>query len=423
MKKAAVLVLLLTAAFAFAAGQGDAAASTTKGNIIWTVWDDPVKQGHQQVVDMFTKANPGITVEFNVVPYANYEDKVRTVLAAGDAPDIVQVNDDYVSTYTARNLIQPLDPWISKSGLKRDDMYKSIWDFNINNGKMMALSPVNKVRTLIVNKELLAKAALAPIPPKPETPSWNWDALVEYAKKLTVRQGDKTSQWGAAIISDSASDQIYTVNAQGEGMFSKDGKQLAAAWPEGIEAIQYLADLTHKHKVQPLWGTAQNAANITNMFLSQQVAIMAGGSMSIASLEPAKFAWDFAPQAMKKYGRNEGSLVCFAIPKNAKAPARAWKLMEFMFNEDVQKTWAGTGFGIPTNVSYANKYYVDKSKPYNLQVVADSMMYHQSVNFTVNTDEGKRVMRTWLYKVYMNEMSAKDAMLAAKKEVEPILAK
>ncbi len=423
MRKAVISVLLLAAAFAFAAGQSDAAAGATKGNIIWTVWDDPVTQGHQQVADMFTKANPGMTVEFNVVPYANYEDKVRTVLAAGDAPDIVQVNDDYVATYTVRGLIQPLDPWLSKSGLKRDDMFKSIWDFNINNGKMMAVSPVNKVRTLIYNRELLKKAGLADPPAKPETPSWNWDKLLEYSKKLTVRQGDKTTQWGASISSDSAADQIYTMNAQGEGLFSKDGKQLAAAWPEGVEAIQWLADLIHVSKVSPLWGTQSNGANITNMFLSQQIAIMAGGSMSIASLAPAKFSWDFAPQAMKKYGRNEGSLVCFAIPKNSKNPARAFKLIEFMFNEDVQKTWAGTGFGIPTNVSYANKYYVDKSKPYNLQVVADSMNYHQSVNFTVNTDEGKRVMRTWLFKVYANEMSAKDAMAAAKKEVEPVLAK
>lgn len=422
MRKAAVLMLLLAAAFAFAGSQGEA-ASATKGNIIWTVWDDPAKQGHQQVADMFTKANPGITVEFNVVPYANYEDKVRTVLAAGDAPDIVQVNDDFVAVYTVRNLIQPLDPWMAKSGLKRDDMYKTIWDFNMNDGKMMALSPVNKVRTLLYNKELLAKAGLANPPAKPETPSWNWDTLLQYGQKLTIRQGDKVTQWGLAIISDSASDQIYTVNAQGEGLFSKDGKQLAAAWPEGIEAIQYLADLTHKHKVQPLWGTLQTAGNAANLFLSQQLAINAGGSMSIGEMSPAKFAWDFAPQAMKKFGRNEGSLVCYAIPKNAKKPAMSWKLMEFMFNEDVQKTWAGTGFGIPTNVSYANKYYVDKSKPYNLQVVADSMNYHQSVNFTANTDEGKRVMRTWLFKVYANEMTAKDAMLAAKKEVEPILAK
>ena len=45
----------------------------------------------------------------------------------------------------------------ARTSLKREDMYKTIWDFNINNGKMMALSPVNKVRTLIYNKELMSK--------------------------------------------------------------------------------------------------------------------------------------------------------------------------------------------------------------------------------------------------------------------------
>jgi multiple sugar transport system substrate-binding protein len=427
MRKIAVLVLLLAAAaFAFASSQSETSrAMPTSGKIVWTVWDDPATQGHQKIADEFAKDNPGSSVEFQVVPYANYEDKVRTMLAAGDAPDVVQVNDDFVVTYTKRNLIQPLDAWLSKSSLKRDDMYKSIWDFNIYQGKMMALSPVNKVRVFIYNKDLFQKAGLPMLPAKPETPTWNWDAMLEYAKKLTVKTGDQTTQWGAALLQDGGTEQIWTMNNQGEGLFSKDGKQLAAAWPEGIEAIQWLADLTHVAKVQPPWGTMQanNGANVNNMFVSGQLAMQAGGSFSISFAEKSKFAWDFAPEPMKKYGRNEGSLVCYAIPKNAKNPPLSWKLMEYMYKEKVQQIWAGTGFGIPAVQTYANKYYVDKSKPYNLQVVADSMAYCQSVNFTENTDEGKRLLRTWLFKAWAGEMSAKDAMNGAKKEVEPILAR
>jgi multiple sugar transport system substrate-binding protein len=249
--------------------------------------------------------------------------------------------------------------------------------------------------------------------------------MLEYAKKLTVKTGDQTTQWGAALLQDGGTEQIWTMNAQGEGLFSKDGKQLAAAWPEGIEAIQWLADLTHVHKVQPPWGTMQanNGANVNNMFVSGQLGMQAGGSFSIGTASKATFAWDFAPEPMKKYGRNEGSLVCYAIPKNAKNPPLSFKLMEYLYLEKPQQIWAATGFGIPAVEAYANKYYVDKSKPYNLQVVADSMAYCQSVNFTENTDEGKRLLRTWLFKAWAGEMTAKDAMLAAKKDVEPILAR
>ena len=162
--------------------------------------------------------------------------------------------------------------------------------------------------------------------------------------------------------------------------------------------------------------------------MAEQVAMMLGGSWSIQSLrEDVTFDWDIAPIPIKpgkpEFANNEGSLVCFAIPKLTDKAEAAWKLIEFLGTEPAQKVFAEKGF-VPINKAYAAKYFIQEGqKPASQQVVLDGMAYHQSVNFTENTDEGKKLFRIWLHKVWAGEMGVEEALAQAKKEVEETLAK
>jgi multiple sugar transport system substrate-binding protein len=278
------------------------------------------------------------------------------------------------------------------------------------------------VRLIIYNKDALKEAGLPEPPSKWGDPSWNWDTFREYAIKLTKRQGNITTQWGVVGYGDGATEQIWTSNINGEGLFSADGKATGAN-KESREAIQYLADLIHKDKVHPLWGESNTGTKCDNLFLSGQAAMKIGITAQFSSLrQSATFDWDVAPEPMKKYSYNEGSLVLYGVPAKTKNPELAAKFLFYLGEEFAQKIFAGQG-NVPITREYAEKYYIQPGvKPLRQQVVLDGMNYNKGVSYSDYTDEGKRLYRVYLHQVWAGEMGVEEAMSKAEVEVEAALA-
>ncbi|MDR1905023.1 MAG: extracellular solute-binding protein, partial [Treponema sp.] len=283
-------------------------------------------------------------------------------------------------------------------------------------------APINKVRLIIYNKDALKEAGLPEPPSKWGDPSWNWDTFRDYAIKLTKRQGNVTTQWGVVGYGDGALEQIWTSNINGVGLFSADGKATGAN-KESREAIQYLADLIHKDKVHPLWGESNTGAKCDNIFVSGQAAMYINGTFGFSKLrESATFDWDVAPEPMKKYSYNEGSLVLYGIPAKTKNPDLAAKFLFYLGEEFAQKIFAEKG-NVPITKKYAEKYYIQPGvKPTRQQVVLDGMNYHKGVSYSDYTDEGKRLYRVYLHQVWAGEMGVEEAMSKAEVEVEAALA-
>jgi multiple sugar transport system substrate-binding protein len=415
------LAVLLTSVQVFAGGgKQEGAAQAGKEKIILYVWDDPALMGYNDIAAEFMKANPNIEVEVQYIAYDRYEDKVRTTLAGGDVPDVVQVNDDYVNMYTNRGLLLPLDKYVKDLNLNPDDYYKSVWDFNFVKGQMMAFTPMNKVRLIVYNKDLLKAAGI----PEPSTqwgdPAWNWDTLRDYAIKLTKRDGNVTTQWGF-LWEVSGTDQIWTSSANGEGLIGDDGLTAAGCNEGGKEAVQWLADSILKWKITPPLGDHPNSNNI---FLSGKAAFQVSITSNFSNYRKSitSFDWDIAPIPTKKFSLNEGSLVCFGIPKNSKHADAAAKFLFFMGDDFAQKTFATLG-NVPINKKYAAQYYIQPGqKPSRMQVALDGMDHNKSVTYGDYTDEAKRAYRAYLNRVLAGEMQVGPAMDQAKVEVEAALA-
>src|SRR5829696_5528776 len=70
----------------------------------------------------------------------NYEEKMRTLLAAGTPYDIHRVNDDYVRGNGTKGLMTDLMPLLKRDKIRREDFYEFIYDFPANEGKYWAWS-------------------------------------------------------------------------------------------------------------------------------------------------------------------------------------------------------------------------------------------------------------------------------------------
>lgn len=429
MKKCIViaLALLLATTMVFAQGRTEKQTDEVK-TVRWVVWDDPATNGQNQIAESFMAANPDLKVEVEMIPFARYEDKIRTVLAAGETPDLIQINDDYVRMYMKRGLTQSINKYIDASGVKASDFYKSIWDFGMIDGQKYVFTPATKVRLIFYNKEMLKAAGL----PEPShtwgDPSWDWATFLDYAKKLTIRNGEQTTQWGFSALGDGGFEQTWIASANGEGLFGADLVSAAGTNAGAREAVQFAADLMHKYKVHPLWGESNTGSKCQNLFMSEQAAMFFGASNGVGTFrDQVTFDWAVAPIPVQnasktQFVNNEPSLICYGIPKNAKNPDAAGRLIAFIGSLEAQKIFAEKG-NIPANIEAAKKFYIQPDMmPVDQQVILDGIDYAKSVNFSEYTGEAKLKYRNWLHKVWAGEISVKEAMDNAKGEVEQALA-
>lgn len=148
-------------------------------------------------------------------------------IAANDAPDIIRTSSNSdLPTYVNKKIIIPLDDLLKKSKLydKNDIFDICINDFRYD-GKEYGKGPIYglpkdwSTSMLWVNKKMFEQAGL-PIPTM-ENPL-KYEQLTEYAKKLTVKNGDKVEVFG---ISDSESVEAQATRIlalMGKSMWSKD---------------------------------------------------------------------------------------------------------------------------------------------------------------------------------------------------------
>lgn len=368
-------------------------------------------------IDAFTEAT-GKQVKVWPVA-ARYEDKMRTLLAAGTTPDTMRVNDDYVVGYASKGQLIDLMPMLDQSGWKRDDMFARVYDFALKDGKYWAISIGNQPRVIYYNKNMF-DAAGVPYPTNEWDPDkgWTWADFLETAQALT--KGEE--QFGCAIYHDTGYEQTFAMNNGGPGIYSEDGLKFTLADPAGIEAIQWVTDLTCKHKVQPTRGLL-GQFNANQLFIGNKLAMnFTGSTTSISYRRDIKdFDWDVAPVPMAKQRLTEGSLICFCVAKAAKNPEGAWDLLQWMTNEDQGKMFAAERYFIPIRKSAA-VLEPDGMPPENVHIFGAGNEYHKSVNFAENTERARFIYRPQLDLVYTCNETAEKVLTEIRPEVEAALA-
>ena len=87
--------------------------------------------------------------------------------------------------------------------------------------------------------------------PMPDDANWDWDELVRNAVELTASKQDGTvARWGLIANASGVSWALW----QNEATIVRcmDTRQCRLPEPAAVEALQFVHDLLHKHRVSPL---------------------------------------------------------------------------------------------------------------------------------------------------------------------------
>ena len=100
------------------------AAEATRMRAIWWGGQDRARRTNE-AIQIFEKQRPDLKIATESNAWADYWTKVATLVAGGNAPDVLQMDYRYLVEYAKRGTLMPLDAYIPK--------LLDIQDFGANN--------------------------------------------------------------------------------------------------------------------------------------------------------------------------------------------------------------------------------------------------------------------------------------------------
>ncbi|MCL4488600.1 MAG: extracellular solute-binding protein [Chloroflexi bacterium] len=263
----------------YVAGGNDATAITT-----------------DKAVEIFQKNNPNVKIQVVGIPWtAEGDTKLEAALAAKSGINVFRVTSPNLPRYAKQGVLSNIDPYLTDEDKK--DFYPSGFDVARVDGKIWAWPLWVTAITNFANTDIFKERGVAlPTMDKP----WTWDQFVEAAKKLTFKRADGTQVYGFTASSKWGAVEYYPLlYIDGGRILSPDGTKFVENQPEGISALQKLADLALVDKVTPPdFGTVDQAGVRAQFKDRKTVAILMSTPGFIPDLEKENFPLAVIPPPM-----------------------------------------------------------------------------------------------------------------------------
>lgn len=404
-------------------GKADAASQEEEIKLKFMGWgNDAEVATFQAMIDQFEVKYPNVTVEYIVVPNADYDAKLQNMIAAKEQPDVFYCGIDYVMKYAATGNLYDLTSYVENNEIFK---LENVWANAINiykydgtglgNGPIYALPKDVSAFSVVYNKDLFNAAGITA--PTEEDP-WDWNDYLDAAKKLT--SGDV---YGTAMYSMESA-----VWSNGANWLDDSLTKVAFTDPKFIEAFQYVADLRCKYKVAPS-SAEETSLSSYDRFMQGKLGMMGVGSWATADLwNNCDFEWDLMDWPVSP---NTGDKAIWfgscglAVAPTSKHIEAASNLAAFLaFNEDAQRTSYTTGMSVPTlkDMAYGEYTQMDKApenKKAFLNVLDDyGRLATQSRTFN---QEWWSEFNTGIEAVYDGEMSAQEYCESMAASVQELL--
>lgn len=205
-----------------------------------------------KMIDSFNEAHKdeNVRIRMELVPEEQYVTKVLAATATGRAPDFGWGTAGKGAALAKDGVTVPLDDLIAETGLEIGDFTESSiaasrypkYDNKIFMIPMdlMSLQPE-------INVDHVAEAGL-----NADQPPTNGDELIEWAEKMTKRDGDTVTRSGILMTGSGVQPTVTwgIISAQmGFQRASEDLKTAAVNPEKGIAAMKWVLDLFDTHKV------------------------------------------------------------------------------------------------------------------------------------------------------------------------------
>jgi len=244
--------------------------------IAYPGWDS--KEQEKEVTSIFAdweKQNPGLKVEIISIPFHVMKQKLVVALRAGDAPDIGYVDGRWLQEMQTAGFLTDLTKY--SETLDKKDFFELPWKTATVDKKIYAVPDRIDPWMIFYNVDMFKAAGIKDFPK-------TMDELVEVSKKLTTP--GKQYGFGMVGVNDATLiGRFLNILYAFHGDFlTPDGKKAAINNEGGIATFQFYADLLNKYKVAQPSAIANSNADVRQLLLTNQVAMMIDGPWARGTL-------------------------------------------------------------------------------------------------------------------------------------------
>lgn len=296
-------------------------------------------------IEAFEAANPGITVEGESTPWDGYWDKLATMSAGGDAPDVIHMSERYIREYGEREALADLR---TLDGIDLDALDESVVSLGESGDVLYAIPAGVNTFTVAVNADILAEAGVA----LPDDQTWTWEDFYEVSE-ATASDGVTGANYRAGV-----ENLRPWLHQHGETMYNEDGTGVGFSREVLVSYLEHIltqrdnggptADQVSEELGLPLEATlfGTGSQSMTWMYSSElgPFATAAGADVRLVRVPSETGA--AADSGMYLRGSSFYSISAYADEEEQEAAAQ---FVDFMVNDADAMAEIGMLRGVPPN--------------------------------------------------------------------------
>ncbi|QRF22694.1 ABC transporter substrate-binding protein [Alicyclobacillus sp. TC] len=314
--------------------QGGSTSSGKPVTIVVASWSGTnVTNGiiDQQLAD-FNKTHPGIHAVYRPIS-GNYETILKTEFVAGDAPDIITLNNGgQAPTFESEGAVIPLNSYIKQSNYSLSDFFSGALNMFVANGQVYGIPRDQSPLVLYYNPVMFKQAGISG-PPK------TWAELYADAKKLTnpakkiygIVQTPQEPRWAQFVYQ------------AGGSVMNHNMTQMTLNTPAALKGFSFFVNLYRS-------GVAAQPQDVGATWGGQalgmgRAAMTFEGAWAIPYLQDTYPNTSFAIATLPKGPVNNVSLdfpTAWAITKDCSHPQQAWEVIQYLTGAG-QAQWVEQG--------------------------------------------------------------------------------
>ncbi len=415
----ALIGVLLSACVVEAPAAEDADAGPEPVTVVyWGHNFTPRVELDEKYIAEFMEMHPHITVEYEAIP-TDFDQKLRTALAAGTGPDLfAQWNGD-IGTFYAQGAIAPVA--FEAIGYDSQQAFMDLYVAPENTlqgaifeGKLYGIPNELSIYGCYANKRLFEEAGLDADEDFPAT----WEEMVVVAEKMTKYDEEGRLIQRGFDLSWSAS--VWMLLEYGAMVRQLGGSELNLLTPEAEKAMQYWVDWVANGLGGPAYFKGQTAG-----FIAEEVAIKCDmGSWARPGVVEAGIDYTVKPVPIWEDAVNQNHFDIYAyfhMVNSRSAPEvqeAAWMLAEFL-DSHPEEYLAHTGLlqarkSVVESETYRNTPFLDVF----LDQMTTSMYSPRIPRFIEVADSLARTRD----RIIVEGMDLKESMAIGQEEIDAIMA-
>jgi multiple sugar transport system substrate-binding protein len=343
-------------------------SSQSGGDLEYWLWqDDATDQTWQELAQQFNGLNKGFKVNLQIIPLAQYQDKLLTALSSGGGPDACRFKDWWLGQFVGQKAIASLDDRV-KDWSGKDDVLAELYKTGkVPGSDKLYMLPHQFVALYMYYRKSYFKDAGLDAPQTHEDVLRAAEKLTDASKSrfgIDVRGGSGgQDQWAAWMFSG------------GARMVDESGNVVLDDATAVSVNQQYLDLETKLHAAPPGSTTAAFAQVIAN-FQGGQTGMMIHHTGSLGKLrEGLKDDLGVVPLPSKDPAQRKtlGSMSGNVVLQSSKKQQQAWEWISWLATtEPMVKISTSKQGQLPVLKSAAKDPFFTKDEAYKVAIAAQT---------------------------------------------------